>query len=693
MRKKQQKYFKFSEYMVQLNVYTIITVMSQGGAGEKSISTCFTRNMRSNMKKTGNIFRRKSVVFTFVIIMMISVVTAIAAFNITQLEEINCYEALFQAGDQLNLDIARLISYDKEQLEAFAGIFSEYDQLNCRQITDIVNHYQQCGMVSRLEILLPDNTLILQNGTRIEAGEATDFSTEADKGSYLTSIQPGTIVPERRVLRNIVPIVKDGVVTGMLHGVVDLEDLQNVWNMNVYGVKADIYIVERSTGDYIVNTACEELGNVSEIDANDILKRSSDDLLESQLKNGQKGYAVFSMPGAEENLYFCYMPCKINNWELAISVPERVVFENVDDIKMLLVILVAFEFLCFLVYMLWMVRESRLQNMEKQERLELLTFTGRVQELLFEAHQNEHNIELALELIGKMTDAQYAFFKILGEEGKEQIYQWLDNNPENITVRIPEEREHFFMHYFYFKDGSGSIFLPNIEELKVVSPSSYELLVKEGIHNFMAVPVNDVSGRLVGALGVCNMNRKCRDTHILDAVKLSFSMLYHNIRSYNIIREMGTVDLLTGLLNRNCYQKNIKGYPKMRFETLACVYCDVNGLHELNNTKGHEAGDVMLKTVAETIKNYFEQEHSYRIGGDEFVAFVLDEGAEEVAKRTEAVAKKLEAKQYYVSIGISIGRPKDLTEMEELVKNAETEMYASKKIFYENCGRDRRGRM
>ena len=308
------------------------------------------------MKKTGNIFRRRSVLFTFVIIFMIALVTAIAAVNITRIEEMNCYEALFQAGEQLNLDIARLISYDKEQLEAFAGIFSEYDQLNSIQVTDIVNHYQQCGMVSRLEILMPDNTLLLQNGTRIEAGEATDFETEAAKGAYLTPIQPGTINPDKRVLRNIVPIVKDGEVTGMLHGVIDLDGLQNVWNMNVYGTRADIYIIERNSGEYIVNTSSKELGNVSQIDNNKILKRSSNDPLERQIKKGKKGYAVFSMPGAQENLYFCYMPCKINNWELAISVPERVVFENVQDVRNLLFILVGFELLCFLVYMTWMFR-------------------------------------------------------------------------------------------------------------------------------------------------------------------------------------------------------------------------------------------------------------------------------------------------------------------------------------------------
>ena len=125
---------------------------------------------------------------------------------------------------------------------------------------------------------------------------------------------------------------------------------------------------------------------------------------------------------------------------------------------------------------------------------------------------------------------------------------------------------------------------------------------------------------------------------------------------------------------------------------MACVYCDVNGLHELNNSQGHEAGDEMLREVALTIRNYFGDTHSYRIGGDEFVAFVLDTDMENVAKQSEAIAKKLQASDYYVSIGISIGKPRNLDQMEELVKKAETEMYEAKRIFYENGGRERRRR-
>lgn len=644
------------------------------------------------MKKLENLFQRKNLLLTLGIIVLIAAATLVAVFRINIVEEQNCYTTLFQTGDQLNQDIARLINYDKEQLESLAGIFAEYDNLNDEIVLSIISNYKPCGMVSGLEILLPDNTLIVRDGTMTSVEGSMDFAKEAKKGAYLTEVGTDILDSDKRVLYSVVPIVKDGEVTGILRGVINPDELQDVWNINLYGARADIYIVEKSSGNYVVDTSGNKLGNVKFIDNMRIIKRSSMAEISRHLMRGGKGYAVFDMPDSSENLYFCYMPCEVNNWELAISVPESAVYKNGREVRILLFLLVGFECLCFIVYLMWMFHDARVRNYEKQRRIELMSFTGRVQELLFEAHQNQNNIELALELIGEMTDSQYVFFKILGENGTEEVYQWIKDDPGQPMLRVPKERVHFFMHYFYFKDGSGSIFMPNIEELKVVAPTSYDLLVDKGVTSLMAVPVNDVSGRLVGVLGTCNMGPDCKDTHILEAVKLSFSMLYHNIRSYNIIREMGTVDLLTGLLNRNCYQKNLLDYPNMQFESLACVYCDVNGLHELNNSQGHEAGDEMLREVALTIRNYFGDTHSYRIGGDEFVAFVLDADMENVAKQSEAIAKKLQASDYYVSIGISIGRPRNLDQMEELVKKAETEMYEAKRIFYENGGRERRRR-
>ena len=65
-------------------------------------------------------------------------------------------------------------------------------------------------------------------------------------------------------------------------------------------------------------------------------------------------------------------------------------------------------------------------------------------------------------------------------------------------------------------------------------------------------------------------------------------------------------------------------YPYLCQENVVCVYADANGLHELNNEQGHDAGDRMLQTVAREMQSRFGDAHTYRVGGDEFVAFVPD---------------------------------------------------------------------
>ncbi len=57
-------------------------------------------------------------------------------------------------------------------------------------------------------------------------------------------------------------------------------------------------------------------------------------------------------------------------------------------------------------------------------------------------------------------------------------------------------------------------------------------------------------------------------------------------------------------------------------------------MHLVNNTRGHKAGDLMLCAVATTVRKMFGKSHTYRIGGDEFVAFATDTTAEALSQKT-----------------------------------------------------------
>ena len=82
--------------------------------------------------------------------------------------------------------------------------------------------------------------------------------------------------------------------------------------------------------------------------------------------------------------------------------------------------------------------------------------------------------------------------------------------------------------------------------------------------------------------------------HIHDGLKVP-EIFY--ARKVSILSE---TDLLTGLFNRNSYEQKLKTYSSMCNQVLPCVYVDVNGLHELNNTRGHAAEDKMLPFADKT---------------------------------------------------------------------------------------------
>lgn len=96
-------------------------------------------------------------------------------------------------------------------------------------------------------------------------------------------------------------------------------------------------------------------------------------------------------------------------------------------------------------------------------------------------------------------------------------------------------------------------------------------------------------------------------------------MFFHNFSTYSTIREQGEKDVLTGLYNRNRYEADIPGLGRGFWKSLICIYMDADGLHELNNARGHGAeyrkdvssmGD-MIKSAEKKMykmkREYYEQ--------------------------------------------------------------------------------------
>ncbi len=150
-------------------------------------------------------------------------------------------------------------------------------------------------------------------------------------------------------------------------------------------------------------------------------------------------------------------------------------------------------------------------------------------------------------------------------------------------------------------------------------------------------------------------------------------------------------DALTRLFNRHKYNEDLKALSKDGEGHLTCMYADVNGLHELNNHLGHEKGDDMLCSVADTLKRFFPEETVYRIGGDEFVMLSTKLSKETVEHIMVEVRRELLQDNYEISVGVEDGQCEQ--NAYKIVGAAELAMREDKERYYRENGRDRRRRV
>jgi diguanylate cyclase (GGDEF)-like protein len=155
------------------------------------------------------------------------------------------------------------------------------------------------------------------------------------------------------------------------------------------------------------------------------------------------------------------------------------------------------------------------------------------------------------------------------------------------------------------------------------------------------------------------------------------------------LREVN-IDRLTGLANRSVFQDRLEFDIKRSQRSglpLALLFIDLDHFKEINDTRGHEAGDLLLKAVGQRLRGHVRQSDTVaRLGGDEFTITLAE--LHDIELVTD-IAQKLcsdlarpfmvgeEAAYISASIGITVF-PRDAASAGELLRNADQAMYRSK---------------
>ena len=161
------------------------------------------------------------------------------------------------------------------------------------------------------------------------------------------------------------------------------------------------------------------------------------------------------------------------------------------------------------------------------------------------------------------------------------------------------------------------------------------------------------------------------------------------------ITNLAFYDTLTGLPNRRLLLDQIKRAMASSFRSArhgALLFLDLDNFKTLNDTRGHDIGDMLLQQVAQRLVNCVRQGDTVaRLGGDEFVVMMedLSENALEAANQTETVGEKIlvTLNQTYhlsscvhhctTSIGVTLF-VNHQTSIDDLLKRADLSMYQAK---------------
>ena len=149
-----------------------------------------------------------------------------------------------------------------------------------------------------------------------------------------------------------------------------------------------------------------------------------------------------------------------------------------------------------------------------------------------------------------------------------------------------------------------------------------------------------------------------------------------------------THDPLTGIYNRSGYDFFLKNTD---WSASALLLFDVDGFKKVNDTYGHEMGDILLKKVAESISACFRsQDYVCRIGGDEFAVIMVHvKNAEEtmitdkVNRINDMLQRQSSIPDMHVSCGVAFGKADRNTE--DLFRTADQALYRVKRAGGAGC--------
>ena len=249
----------------------------------------------------------------------------------------------------------------------------------------------------------------------------------------------------------------------------------------------------------------------------------------------------------------------------------------------------------------------------------------------------------------------------------------IDNLQEVPITVLPKWMESFLKFKPYY--------ISNLEQERGFE--SYNMLKEQDVNRLIAVPLGK-RGDVIGFVGVDNPRQFYNDATLLSSIQFFLTNSLATKKQQEQLQYMSYRDMLTFLFNRNKYIKILDSCQGKILENVGTAYIDLNGLKQINDSQGHEAGDAFIQNAARVLSRVFPDK-VYRIGGDEFVIIQSSIGEPEFHNRINRLQEYM--KQDQISISIGFLWKASCENLEDMLKEADHRMYEAKKAYYQTADR------
>ena len=225
---------------------------------------------------------------------------------------------------------------------------------------------------------------------------------------------------------------------------------------------------------------------------------------------------------------------------------------------------------------------------------------------------------------------------------------------------------------------TGTFYISSLDKDVDKDSDTYKILEMQEITSLIAVPLikDDL---IIGFLGIDNPKINYEDLTLLSSATFFILDSIDRRESHEKLHRLSFEDTLTSVYNRNKFNQDIEEYHQKPVEDIGVAYFDINGLKEVNDTKGHAAGDKLVKNAATGINSVFIGD-TYRIGGDEFVVITTHIKKDIFEQNVQDAIKNLNENGISVSFGTSWEQSSD--RIEKQLSTADHLMYKNKLSYY-----------